>query len=799
LKKEKQINCAKFKKTEIMKLNQLLFGSVMLFAPFVAGAYTSLTVNDPHNCCFSQQAAIEEATLMIDAQKEYINYELEMTISAGVLKAEAAVGHDSVEVVCNFDMPAGAFISSAALLIDGEWVDAELMARKEAHAIYEGIVQRRRDPLIIYKNYGDNYQFKIYPLAIAESRSMKLRYALPAGSVDGNKSVVLPIDMLTASSKDVDLKVLVKDNGEFDAPQFNDEVSFSDSEQEGYKEAVLPAEALTDDLELSSDNKIGSPRFAADIDDDGEATYRFSFVPNELFELEESRNYLIMIDNAPETRTDTSWYYYSDSERYSERTKFYTIYPTKNDVLLKEVKKMLSNLNDNDQFNILIKNNGIYSYSDSWVKASKSNIESAVAAVAANDESYTSDLNGFLKAGIEWANQAQTSTILLSNSKEFIGQRLYEQSQAEASKATDGVVFDNGINVFDITAVRDNGENDRYYYNRFLGDVARKLGAYSRNVYYLSYLETNMQTILQNERSKLILLNVASSTDAGLIYDQADNAQTVVHPEDQYIQFGKTSGADVFSSVVSFKYKGERFQKRFDFSISDYNDDLIEKAWAVSIADKLNQQYTTESKLEAEAISMENSVLTQNTSFLALEPGVEYTKCETCPDWENWRFGNEVMLDGAVDFAVEDVAVPSLEYNGETGVDIDAVYNEAYAKGVKEAESDCQLNFDQAYGLGYDAGLQEASVTIDSEMDESDDLTVYPKPFTVSFTVELDEAKDYTVRLMDIIGSVVFEKECNGIKEFKAEGKELSDLPAGVYVLEVVSDGETQKTFITKE
>lgn len=806
-----------------MKLQQLFWGGFLLFAPFAANAYTNLTVNDPHQCCFNKSADIDAASLFIDAQKEFINYELEMTLSVGEYKAEEAVGHDTVEIVCNFDMPSGSFINGAQLLIDGEWVDAQLMSRKEAHAIYEGIVQRRRDPLIIYKNQGNNYQFKIFPLAVTESRTMKLRYAMPADVVGDNKAVVLPVDMLSASATPVDLKVLVKNSDEFQTPLFNDEkIVFGSSELEGYQEAVIPSEIIDENLQLTSSNEMSSPRFAAETDEEGETTYRFSFTPEDIFDFTESRNYLIMIDNDPEKRVDTAWYYYRDQVYYEGKQMFYDINALDNEVLLPQVKMMLSKLSDQDKFNIMVKNNGIYTYADDWVPATKEGIDAAIAAVASYDDEYTSDINGFLKAGMEWANQEATSAVLLSNSKEFIGQRAYDQNRAKAAEAVEDVLFEKPLAIFDITAIRNNDINTRYYYNRFLHNIARNLGSSCYNVYSLETLHSQFGYVLDSDRSQLVLFNVAASTDKGLLFDQVDNAGSILHPEDEFNQFGKITDAEIFSAVVSFKYNGERFQKRFDFEITDDNDEQIEKAWAVAIADKLNTQYTTDSKAEAEAISMENGVLTQNTSFLALEPGIEYTKCETCPDWGNWRpWGGLLMVDGPR-LMTTDMALPeastAIDVAGIEGVDVNTVYEDAYAKGAKEAEAEyneaikeidsayektldaveenCEISAKDAYKLGYKEGLANnttAVAVVDTE------LKIYPNPFDTSFTVELEEGKAYSVRLLDEKGNVLIEKECTGTVTINQNGNELTGLVPGAYIVEVSDGTQVFKTVIVKK
>lgn len=791
-----------------MKLRNLTIGACMMLMPFASSAYTNLTVNDPHSWGFNKVGTIESAVLTVDPQKDYVFYELEMELSAGIVKVDEAEGHDTVEISCNFELPAGAFVKSASLLIEGEWVEAELMPRKEAHAIYEGVVQRRRDPLIIYKNSGNQYLFKIYPLALTDSRTMKIRYATPMSVYNENKSIALPIDILEASNADVDLKVLLKETELFATPDFSDEsVEFVDSETEGYLEAVVTAEAIDNDVVVTSSTKKENANFSSTTED-GETTYRFSFIPDELFDLDDSKKYLLIIDNDPEPIKDTIWDYVGwDSENRQSLYEFERengeVLSLNNDVLLKEVKSFLKKLDDDDQFNIILKNKNIYTYASDWKNATDEEINAAITAVGDNDDKYMSDINALLKASMEWANQEQVTPIFISNNKEYYSKMMYTVAQKKAQEAIEGVEFKNRLYTFDITSVDEANGQRKYVYNQFLGYVSNGLGAIKYRIRVLDNISAYQQNVDNTERAEILLLNVVSGTDKGMVYDVADNASGVRHSNTEFVQFGKVKDATTFEAGISFRFKGEVYTKRLEFAIEDMNDPNIADAWAVALIDKLGANYTDQSRRAAEEMAGQYDVLSRYSALLSLEPGMEITKCENCPDWGDWDWrgpwGPMLMTDGLMletaNFSMDMAVEPALAVE-PVATKEDGSYNDGYQKGLREGEEDCQLTSDEAYDAGYKAGLAANTTSIEAE-DEI--INVYPSPFEESFTVELEEGKEYVVTISDVTGVLIYKTKCSGTIVINEDGKELPDLTSGVYIIQIDVDGETyQKTIVKK-
>ena len=56
---------------------------------------------------------------------------------------------------------------------------ADILERSTAFNIYEGIVNRRKDPSVLYKNQEDAYEFRIFPLPGQKAGRSNLLFSLP--------------------------------------------------------------------------------------------------------------------------------------------------------------------------------------------------------------------------------------------------------------------------------------------------------------------------------------------------------------------------------------------------------------------------------------------------------------------------------------------------------------------------------------------------------------------------------------------------------------------------------------------
>ncbi len=105
---------------------------------------------------------IEDALITIDPQGAYMEIGLYLTLSDDYHYNSA---YDSLEIAIDFNLPKGAIVIDSWLwmLDDTTIVKADLYEIWKATQIYEDIVDRQKDPSILYQKENGNYQIRIYP------------------------------------------------------------------------------------------------------------------------------------------------------------------------------------------------------------------------------------------------------------------------------------------------------------------------------------------------------------------------------------------------------------------------------------------------------------------------------------------------------------------------------------------------------------------------------------------------------------------------------------------------------------
>ncbi|MBK8805628.1 MAG: T9SS type A sorting domain-containing protein [Bacteroidales bacterium] len=796
-----------------MKSLLLAVGFVLL--SFCSWAYAYMSVNDPRNGGLWSQGVITAATVTVTPDGDYVFYELEMSVNSSELNSEKF--YDSLEFVCNFDMPTGAIVKSASLLIDNEWINAELLPRKEATAIYEGLVKRRIDPLIMYKNSGDNYQFKIFPLNPTNGRTMKMTYMVPAQVSGEVKSLALPTELFKASATPVNYSVLLKKSSSFENPQFaGGDVEFTQSENPDYLTAKITSDT---DTKIVSSTLATVSSFKASKADDAIA-YRLSLNLKDEFALVDAKKILFIIDNDPTVKEDSTyeWIYTTDENGTTYSNRIYKpiqVIPMKNEELYKEVLHMLSSLSSENMFNVILKNNGVYKYSSDWKNVTPENLSALYQNLVGNDDSYTSDLKTLLTESTPLVNEEGVFSYLLTNSKENYGVN-YNIADSVARDLKKASGFNNAVVLLTTSYIETGYINTYYYSNYFLRSLSNLLNKNGNYYYYYGSVIYSKEDLLNrfssyisNNASKLILLNINTYTNEGTVYDKVVTMPQLLKPENNYIELGRVSAGTKFFADVSFRYKGQLYMKKIEFTINQETDSLMEYALTSAIIDQLNSQYySKESIALAEKMSLEYGLLTKNTSFLALEPGIEITYCEDCPDWQGGLiFLNDVRIGGLDLMTTNGLKLTTtsetatteggvVETNTGTGTEIVNTgvdyFDLGFDLGIKEGEATCSDSQETAYQQGYETAKQEFLTSLNEQF--SNALAVYPNPFTSELIITLDYDKAVTVEIYDVLGNLIESHLVLKSITLNAENSKIASLTPGIYTIKVDLDG----TFVSK-
>jgi len=107
-----------------------------------------LSVSDPRNSWEWSPGWVESMTVTVHPKGIYSEVGLYLEFSAGSMFEKS----DTLEIVYKFTLPPNALVVDSWLWIEDSIVQAEIRDRWTASAIYEGIVQRRRDPSILNPN-----------------------------------------------------------------------------------------------------------------------------------------------------------------------------------------------------------------------------------------------------------------------------------------------------------------------------------------------------------------------------------------------------------------------------------------------------------------------------------------------------------------------------------------------------------------------------------------------------------------------------------------------------------------------
>jgi len=784
-------------------------------------AYTNISVNDPRNGGLWAKGVISNASITITPQGDYFYYDLELELGVGVTNRTDS--YDSLEIVCDFDLPAGAFIESASLLIGNDWVNAELMPRKEAHAIYEGLVKRRIDPLIIYKNSGDNYKFKIFPISTSYKRVMRLRYAIASSVIAGNKTAAIPYELFKASENPVDLKLFVQKSDDFKNPYIGDEKFVESTTKPGYYEAVVSG---ADSKEIFSENTKQAYSFMSSKNE-ADISYKFSFIPDQLFDLDDSKKYLFIIDINPNVFIDStysrSWNsVLGEYENYNLK-RVVKVIPIELQEVLGQVKEVLTNLSDDDKFNIILKNNDVFVLSEDWLSINDANIELANEKVLLESKSYSGSMKTLLNKASQFINQENVVPLLLSNNQEA-GYNNWNVTDI-VNSTLENLSLNKKVKVYDFSSYKyETLYGYSYYYtsNYFLSRLANNLSAGSYG--YKTQISKNntLQQYFENDKleylSKIMLLNVSSTSNTGIVYDKVVPELLPTLPRKEYVELAKVTAGETLIVDISFIYKGEHYFKKLELSINQEKNEILDDAWAVKVVDALNYSREEEAIALAEKISEENAVLTRNTSFLALEPNIVVEPCYDCPDWNMqfpvWQFDMPILMSNDIMFAE---AVPTMDLgmsvmnvsenittiNNDLSVvtEVTADFDDGYDKGVEDAQEDCAISAEEAYSLGYEEGYikaQEYSTNFEAHTKQKE-LYVYPTTVTNELQVEFGDVAQLEVSIYDVLGNLVETIILEKGEIINEINSSIATYKPGMYVVKAMVDGELRKAIIIKE
>jgi hypothetical protein len=666
-----------FSKENAMKRMILALASVMLFAlgasPILRSQYNYLRVADPRGVWQrSGQGSIDEATLTIKPKGIYAEHDLFLTFSSRGTPLTSA--KDTLEVSFSFALPPDAHITDSWLWVGDSIVQAKIFDRSTASSVYEAIVQRRRDPSLLTKEYAGNYTLRIFPMSGNETRKVKISYLAPTNWTASGVQTFLPIEMLRSSWAQVPLRLVCYADVAWKSTRLALTTSTSATNI-----ALAPLERLSETFDRSTGQLV----LASTLQSSTLKNASSAFVEWD----SPARNGLFVQSFSKNTTQGTEQYYqmaFSPMQALGQTITRKTLMlvdfdPEKSTVSLAEVVNAAKRLirttyTPRDSFNIMVADlvsaSGVRKVSQTWLPADSASVERAFTN-ATTTPTFFSNLPRLLISAMSEVKAAQApgrpsngaSVLLFSNSdqngSEKSANQVVELCESVMKPLPPIHIADFANKNYTWYAIRSvNYAGNEYLYATL---AERSKGLYT-SIRANGRLETTLSTAISSVGATMQLAELQTSVKDGFCYNRfllGANAQgspnqallTLLPSNNVLLQVGKMIGSGVFSVQAGGFYNGTTFSRTFEIPQSEMQsgDSAIKSAWVGNYLNALESSLggyyynfgipsrgivgnvsTPTLTREIVAQSVAHRVLSRYTAFLALEPNDTTKVCATC-------------------------------------------------------------------------------------------------------------------------------------------------------------------------
>lgn len=593
---------------------------VLLLAGSASSAFAQhyLSIEDPQGRHSNRQGTIEEATVSLRPQGAYVEVGLYMTL--GVRDHNAPAG-TQLEAEFDFELPEGSLVTDSWLWVGEDIMQAQILDVWTARETYEGIVNRRRDPSILYYKGRDRYELRVYPVFPTEKRKVKINYLVPADLAGGSAVVPLPIELLQGASRhDLERLEILAWGESWGDPVFSGVSSPPDFE---LREPADLDPHFVSTLELSgvSSAGVGIPVPFKDgihfstYEAAGDKYFQLLLDPEHFIPGGDARHVLVLLDHE------------------SSNTSM-----TPQGALEAVRAAMKANLRSTDYFNLMVSQLDVVKYSTSWTAATDAAIDAAVNTVGP-PASYSS-LPGLLNAALTYAREsAEAESILLVSSSDGFDSvsraegLLQDLSVGTMTSFIQVVDYQDGSkSSFQVQGRRFYG--NQYLYERLAGaDDVQTLSA-------ASTLQSSLGTSLGLTGTRLSTIDLYTDAAAGFTFDRHLSVDPLdLTPVSATIaQIGRFVGEAPFEVNFSGFVGSAPFSIETTVAAQDLQPGSVNigRAWAgYRLAQLEDRQQTNDVINETLTLSLQHRVLSQYSAFLALEPSDTTAACLVCLDDTN--------------------------------------------------------------------------------------------------------------------------------------------------------------------
>lgn len=410
-------------------MKYLLFLTAICFYTATTQAQYNLTIRNPNSTWQTTQGTITQPVIEITPKGAYA--QVDMTFIINTFSTKYSNGQQ-LEAVLLFDLPQGSYIHDSWLWLDQtNIIKADVVEKNRAITIYEGIVNRRRDPSLLIKTGENSYKLNVYPVQKDYARKVKITYFLPLNWRNDKVIAELPIDIFKTSTILPDIPIKINHGNDFAAPELV---------EDNYNKYLLSTSSTQDVLMLYSNQYNQHSTFNISFSPSNpymvnlrtytnkpnEGVYQLT-VPPTVFGNNNTRNTVFILDNSG---SDKSIYDIESIKQYLKSS-------------------LLTNYNTSDSFNVFyVENNKVKQAFPGWANINHTNVDSLMkqlVSVQYNTWNYYEDL---LKLSLKFtANKpGNAEAVLISNNRNFTNSQRDVDSLVSRISAYIGG-FKNNINV----------------------------------------------------------------------------------------------------------------------------------------------------------------------------------------------------------------------------------------------------------------------------------------------------------------------------------------------------------------
>jgi Ca-activated chloride channel family protein len=627
--------------------------ALLVIVSNVQAQYQRLYMADPDRSWYRSDVTITENIFSVKDKGSYSEVSSYLTFKA--TNPEKFNANTQIELISFFQLPEEYQVSNLWLWVGDDIMEARIYDKWTAQRIYEGIVDRKKDPALLIKQGPSSYELRIYPFKPSEERKIRITYLIPNTQAKSTKSITLPNNLqVLSSSVESNPGLLIW--GEMDPEDITisgfENVVFDTEvlDNERYITTILPAENNKQSLVVRK--TVNTDSISVYTYSDGEESfYDLSLLPFETVNSEKRKRVLILID------------YLSGNTSLS-----------KADVIAELKRSLHDQLDNNDEFNLFISGLSTSKMSETWISADSSSLENAFDSFDFGTNEL-SNLDNLLVDGYDFLSDTDVegASIVLVSSSQAYTNITEANSFLDAIRAY-GATTKASIYIADIQTKNYQTKyisGRTYYGNEYLySSLSRETKGELFDRYDNLEPTLRITQSLSGISGKIENLEVYSTLQNGLTYSKFNNnISESISKGASFSEVGKFLGDFPFEVQIAGVYEDSVFNKSYTIEQSQVKqmDSTLKRIWAANKIKQLEQGSPSNEQISTIiSLSVNNRLLSKYTAFLALEPSDTVAVCTSCTDESSL-----VSIDDLPDeFAIDSLSAYPNPFNPSVNIEL---------------------------------------------------------------------------------------------------------------------------------